>query len=787
MKTQAPFVLALASTLAVAATRADAQADFWTPTPGPEGGRIVGLARLSDGELLATGQSSGIFRSRDEGRTWQMANGNIARDYGSGGIWMGGVQVDAQDHVFVLSGWGLWRGTRAEESWNWTMLWSGPSGPSAVAFVARPTGIRTLCINWQGAIWSSEDQGDTWSTVPLPWVDPTQPEWGVGLAVAPDGTVWSATTRAVYRSFDGGAAWNRVALAADFEGPPWSWSPVNEFAGPVAVSSAGDVFVGLNFGDGTLRLRPDGSMRIVPTYEVAYAPTSFAFAADGTLCAGTYQNTGVIVSTDQGDTWRHLGTWNGLTGLGQHSVGAVLLLPDGTLLAGTAGDGIFRCNPSDPLPEWTTSRSGLLGSEVTAVAVAPDGAVFAVAAGAGLFRSENQGQTWQSLAPERWVSDTMGARDMVIDSQGTLYSVGHGLAVSQDRGLTWIDRWIGDPNPSDPGQTPAGTCLVIDARDRLVIGTGRGVYLTADGGLSWQASDLSLPIYSISLAPDPTTLTATTWGEGLGHGLYLSRNAGRNWTQVPFFAGYHLLGSAVGADGSLFAAPNAPLPGEWNPGLWRSRDGGNTWQKLPGFDLVAYGLSGASSFATPQLLFNPDNHLYAALGGSAVVRSPDNGETWETLDTGLASLPVRSVLDLTFDADGYAWAGTWGAGVFRSRESTAPFQLVEIELGGQGNPPRLHLHSNGQIKVHLYGSPEFDTTVVDLSTVRLAGAPILSTPSGQMLTTRRDLDRDGHPDLVLHFSVPALQLVAGDTRIALEGRLTTGRAFRGSTEVQVLP
>lgn len=273
-------------------------------------------------------------------------------------------------------------------------------------------------------------------------------------------------------------------------------------------------------------------------------------------------------------------------------------------------------------------------------------------------------------------------------------------------------------------------------------------------------------------------------GTGPGDGLYVSADAGATWSQVQLFAGRWLLGTAVSPTGAIFAAPADGLSGQ-NPGVWRSTDGGNNWEKLTGFDAVGYGLSGAELGLAAVLAFNSDGVLYAA-GGGSVVRSKDAGDTWESVSSGLAEVPVHQVLDLAFDQDGYAVAGTWGAGVFRSRESTAPFIRVAIDLGGKGAVSKIVLHSNGQIVVTIPGSSTFDAGTVDPSTVRLAGASVVQNGSDKRLASVKDTNHDGYNDLVVHFSIPDLQIEPCDTEVTLTGKTLAGRAIRGTDQVLVV-
>jgi photosystem II stability/assembly factor-like uncharacterized protein len=188
---------------------------------------------------------------------------------------------------------------------------------------------------------------------------------------------------------------------------------------------------------------------------------------------------------------------------------------------------------------------------------------------------------------------------------------------------------------------------------------GGGVWKTTDGGDSWDAIFADQPtssIGAIALAPSNPNLVWVGTGEGNirndvinGHGVFFSPDAGKSWK----FMG---LGD-VGQIARIVIDPADPdvvlvaaIGHAWTPnpdrGVFRTGDGGKTWQKV----LYVNDTTGASDLVmvpgNPRVLFagmwQIVRHPWALVSGGAgsgVYRSTDGGATWERLSQGLPAGP----------------------------------------------------------------------------------------------------------------------------------------------------
>ena len=207
----------------------------------------------------------------------------------------------------------------------------------------------------------------------------------------------------------------------------------------------------------------------------------------------------------------------------------------------------------------------------------------------------------------------------------------------------------------------------------LLVATRKGAWIYRGDAerQAWQAAGphfLGHVINHLVLDPrDGRTLLAAAKTGHLGPTIFRSTDLGQTWSEAsrpPAFpkAAEGEKGRAV--DHTFWLTPgHASEPGVWYAGtspqaLFRSEDGGETWEGVTGFnDNPAYiGHIGGSQDGTPDgpklhsVLVDPRDaaHLYIGMSGGGVHESRDAGQSWSPLIDGL-----EVVLD--FDASNWAF------------------------------------------------------------------------------------------------------------------------------------
>ncbi len=260
-----------------------------------------------------------------------------------------------------------------------------------------------------------------------------------------------------------------------------------------------------------------------------------------------------------------------------------------SLLLGTE-TGLFRSD--DGADTWRPVVSGLDGRQVWCLKRHPANpdTVFAGSCPAALFRSDDGGATWRELParmPDRCVNGaplTPRVTCIAVDSvDGTLYAsveIG-GLRRSRDGGETWEELGEGLSSPDVHGLCP----LRLD-RSILIATTNNDVNRSEDGGETWQPLGVShhLPWrYSRACAPDPMLPGAVWVGAGNGPpgnqgGLFRTADGGETWERLGL---PQVTNSTVWSIAANAADPRRAYVSSVSGQLYRTLDGGDCWSKLP--------------------------------------------------------------------------------------------------------------------------------------------------------------------------------------------------------------
>ncbi len=200
--------------------------------------------------------------------------------------------------------------------------------------------------------------------------------------------------------------------------------------------------------------------------------------------------------------------------------------------------------------------------------------------------------------------------------------------------------------------------VAIDPTDRSTwyVGVGSGgVFKTEDAGTTWTPIFDGQGAYSIGCVTLDPNRSETVWvgtGEnvsgrhvGYGDGVYRSLDAGKTWTNLGLGKSEHIGSIVVDPRDSnvVYVAAQGPL---WSAGgdrgLYKTTDGGKTWNKILGGGPYTGVNEVRIDPRDPDVLYASTWQHYrtvAALvdGGpeSAIHKSTDGGKTWRKLAKGL--------------------------------------------------------------------------------------------------------------------------------------------------------
>ncbi len=264
---------------------------------------------------------------------------------------------------------------------------------------------------------------------------------------------------------------------------------------------------------------------------------------------------------------------------------------------------------------------------------------------------------YRMIGPHRG-GRTVGA--VGVPQQPNVFYIGvnnGGVWKTNDYGRTWKPIFddqstgsVGDiaVAPSNPNVIYVASGEGIQRPD---LGVGNGVYKSIDAGKTWINTGLKDGQQIGSIIIDPTNenhvfvaVLGHPYGPNTERGVYRTIDGGKNWERVLY------KDENTGAIQVVFDPKNpniiyadlwAARQGPWENGAWqgkesglfKSMDGGNTWNKLTkGLPTIEQGLGRIGFCVAPS----DPNRMYATvdagkLGG--IYRSDDAGENWVLINS----------------------------------------------------------------------------------------------------------------------------------------------------------
>lgn len=269
-----------------------------------------------------------------------------------------------------------------------------------------------------------------------------------------------------------------------------------------------------------------------------------------------------------------------------------------------------------------------------------------------------------------------------------------GVWKTTDFGRTWKPIFDDQPTGSigDVAVAPSNPDVVYVASgegiQRPDLSVGNGVYRSNDAGKTWTHLGLAEGQQIGGLAIDPTNenkVFAAVLGHPYGpnpeRGVYRSIDGGKTWEKVLYkdenTGAVQVTIDPVNTNivyADLWAGRQGPWEnGEWNgpnSGLFKSTDGGATWQQLTrGLPTTAEGLGRIGFCIAPS----DPNRLFATVDAGAhggIYRSDDGGQSWAKLNSDqrfwgrgddFAEIKVDPKnKDIVYTADVVVWKSTDG-------------------------------------------------------------------------------------------------------------------------------
>jgi photosystem II stability/assembly factor-like uncharacterized protein len=474
------------------------------------------------------------------------------------------------------------------------------------------------------------------------WTLTNGPSGGKVRSILVDGTELYVVGRTVLRSTNLGASWNQLPMPYSSGTPKYisrqsdgdlyvfaSYAERPDSVWKITIDSTGDTLRTLRYV-GTSS-DPSGLYRSTNKGQswdhVLFRLNASALHIDANdrlmLAAESgYETQKLYTSTNDGATWDSSVTLpKYISGLHGDASGNYFLTTAGALYRSTTGG-----------TSWSKILNGLPGgSSFYSFAEDVGGKHFTAQAG-GTYMSSDKGRSWEVLKiNDRYLGAPVARNASGMLLTGNSYDSLHWI--SADNGVTWNSvksdglalAFSGNDVQTYVPPTVGG------ASNDFYSGNAHGFWHISPSGLE----EMSVPTGTVTalIALSTGTLIATTaysdFNQDGSLAYWRSTNEGLSWSRLHsqemlYYIAHH---TALDSSGNAYM--------DMGMMIMRTSDDGLTWHYC--------GSALNSTASTTGIAVGPDGSIYVATDGEYMIRSTDNGLSWDQLNYGLPDPKLTSI------------------------------------------------------------------------------------------------------------------------------------------------
>ena len=601
----------------------------WRQTSGPYGGKITTLYNTTNNVLLAGTDGAGVFRSTNHGNSWTPVNTGLYNEPDGRSLKVYAI-AEKGNKIYIGTHEALYISTDIGNTWQPVSAIQGPGKISGIVILDDHIYVSTL----HKGVWQSKD-GNSWAQIndglgttlhrngmlgmllendPRRMLLENDPRLNPNLnALKPMLTVMYVFSLSNHGSmlvaYTGKGLFRRI-------GHEDAWTPIK----PVVVEHS-DGFESENNSkdkpESNSSPKQDSSSDL---YVESLASMKHLLFLSGSMG----KKSGLFRSNDVGDTWTLITPEK----VKEESDDVQTITVQGERLYVGTSDGLIYLS-DDMGDSWVSMNDGVMYDDVLTLLPINDNTVFVGTSDNGVFRTTDAGDSWAEC--NTGIINTNISKLEVIGDK--LYTVvGKNIVYSADGGDTWLP--VNDPSKQSKYAYFSPTFCVSDGEfyiggyfgdDKFILPHSDG---DAEGDSVYRLNRENNTLVKLFTHKDLSLIESM---DGIGSTIYMGTwlSGVFKWDQK---TGITKLGLENHYISVLSANSESVIAVTGDNEIYRFKE--NSWEPIHIADMNDDNLSDLKWVGST---------LYASSWNNGVFRSKDGGDTWTSINDGLDDTTVTSI------------------------------------------------------------------------------------------------------------------------------------------------